>query len=51
MDDDDDDDDDLWDGTAAKMYLEVRRQTKSKYDDKCAFMTLGRGRLLAPTTN
>ena len=29
------------DWTAAKMYLEVRRQARSKYDDKCAFMTLG----------
>ena len=35
------DEDDPRGGTAAKMYLEVRRQTKSKYDDKCAFMTLG----------
>lgn len=29
------------DWTAAKMYLEVRRQARSKRDDKCAFMTLG----------
>ena len=29
------------DWTAAKMYLEVRRQARQKYDDKCAFMTIG----------
>lgn len=29
------------DWTAAKMYLEVRRQARSKHDDKCAFITLG----------
>jgi len=29
------------DWTAAKMFMEVRRQARSKWDDKCAFMTLG----------
>ena len=29
------------DWTAAKMYMDVRRKSNYRYDDKCAFITLG----------